>query len=171
MQALMQCHKDHTIAKWWGACNDAHWALTRCLAEEKKIIRWVVSALDLMGQPVVVRAPLSRKVCVWQRRPQLTSEGEVALGDDATSACLFPCPPAPPPLSSAGLTARSVPGRSSGSSEQRRSGEWLKSRRSSSRMHSSKMASSSLVAHDSRSSRIYHNDTTPHLLPATCTHC
>ena len=39
MQALMQCHKDHSIAKWWGACNDEHWALTRCLAEEKKIVR------------------------------------------------------------------------------------------------------------------------------------
>jgi hypothetical protein len=39
MTALMQCHKDHTIAKWWGACNDEHWALTRCLAEEKKVVR------------------------------------------------------------------------------------------------------------------------------------
>ena len=38
MTALMACHKEHTIAKWWGACNDEHWALTRCLAEEKKVI-------------------------------------------------------------------------------------------------------------------------------------
>jgi hypothetical protein len=39
MTALMQCHKDHFVAKWWGACNDEHWALTRCLAEEKTIVR------------------------------------------------------------------------------------------------------------------------------------
>jgi hypothetical protein len=41
MTALMVCHKEHTISKWWGACNDEHWALTRCLAEEKKVIRCV----------------------------------------------------------------------------------------------------------------------------------
>lgn len=41
MTALMACHKEHTVAKWWGACNDEHWALTRCLAEEKKVIRYV----------------------------------------------------------------------------------------------------------------------------------
>jgi hypothetical protein len=39
MEALVQCHKEHSIAKWWGACNDAKFALTKCLAEEKKVMR------------------------------------------------------------------------------------------------------------------------------------
>jgi hypothetical protein len=39
MQALMRCHKEHSISRWWGACNDAKWALSGCLAEEKKTMR------------------------------------------------------------------------------------------------------------------------------------
>ena len=37
--ALIQCHKDNKYAKFWGACNDVDFALTRCLTEEKKILR------------------------------------------------------------------------------------------------------------------------------------
>jgi hypothetical protein len=27
------------VARWWGACNDAKEALTRCFTEEKKVMR------------------------------------------------------------------------------------------------------------------------------------
>jgi hypothetical protein len=40
--ALLQCHKDNKWGKFYGACNEPDWALTRCLAEEKKILRWVL---------------------------------------------------------------------------------------------------------------------------------
>lgn len=39
MEALVACHKEHNISKWWGACNDAKFALTKCLAEEKTQLR------------------------------------------------------------------------------------------------------------------------------------
>jgi hypothetical protein len=39
IEALVRCHSEHSIAKWWGACNDAKFDLTRCLTEEKKILR------------------------------------------------------------------------------------------------------------------------------------
>ncbi|GBF87577.1 hypothetical protein Rsub_00288 [Raphidocelis subcapitata] len=39
MEALTRCHKEHSVAMWWGACNDAKFALTKCLAAEKKEMR------------------------------------------------------------------------------------------------------------------------------------
>jgi hypothetical protein len=39
MEALVACHKEHSVSKWWGACNDAKFALTKCLAEEKRELR------------------------------------------------------------------------------------------------------------------------------------
>jgi len=39
IEALVQCHKEHNISKWWGGCNDAKFALSKCLAEEKKVMR------------------------------------------------------------------------------------------------------------------------------------
>jgi hypothetical protein len=39
IEALRRCHKDHSIAMWWGACNDAKFALARCLAAEKTEMR------------------------------------------------------------------------------------------------------------------------------------
>ncbi|KAF6250261.1 hypothetical protein COO60DRAFT_1577551 [Scenedesmus sp. NREL 46B-D3] len=39
MEALVACHKEHHVSKWWGACNDAKFALTKCLAEEKRELR------------------------------------------------------------------------------------------------------------------------------------
>jgi hypothetical protein len=39
MEALVECHRTHPVAKWWGACNDFKWALSHCLAEEKKVLR------------------------------------------------------------------------------------------------------------------------------------
>jgi hypothetical protein len=44
MEALVACHKEHNISKWWGACNDAKFALTNCLAEEKKQLRCEAAA-------------------------------------------------------------------------------------------------------------------------------
>lgn len=43
MEELVACHSQHTIAKFWGACNDAKFALTQCLAQEKKLMRWGVA--------------------------------------------------------------------------------------------------------------------------------
>jgi hypothetical protein len=57
MEALVACHKEHSISKWWGACNDAKFALTKCLAEEKKQLRW--------GQLAAMPAALLRSVS-WQ---------------------------------------------------------------------------------------------------------
>jgi Cytochrome c oxidase biogenesis protein Cmc1 like len=39
MEALVRCHEQRSIARWWGACNDAKVALTKCLAEEKRVLR------------------------------------------------------------------------------------------------------------------------------------
>lgn len=39
IEALVNCHNDHPIAKFWGVCNDQKWALDRCFREEKKINR------------------------------------------------------------------------------------------------------------------------------------
>lgn len=33
---LTQCHKDHTVGKWFGACNEAKTALDRCFLQEKE---------------------------------------------------------------------------------------------------------------------------------------
>ena len=41
MEALVACHRDHSVAKWWGACNDPKFALSKCLAEEKHALRCV----------------------------------------------------------------------------------------------------------------------------------
>ena len=39
VEALVKCHKDNPIAKFWGACNEQKWALDRCFREEKVINR------------------------------------------------------------------------------------------------------------------------------------
>lgn len=39
IEALVRCHSEHSISKWWGACNDAKFDLTRCLQQEKTILR------------------------------------------------------------------------------------------------------------------------------------
>ena len=36
MDALKQCHRERSIAKFWGACNDYKYALDKCLAAEYK---------------------------------------------------------------------------------------------------------------------------------------
>lgn len=35
----MRCHAEHSIAKFWGACNPCKVALDRCIKEEKQIMR------------------------------------------------------------------------------------------------------------------------------------
>jgi COX assembly protein 2 len=37
IEALIKCHKDHPVAKFWGTCNEQKWALDRCFREEKKL--------------------------------------------------------------------------------------------------------------------------------------
>ena len=39
--ALKSCHRDNPIAKYWGVCNAAAYALNLCLAEEKVTRRCV----------------------------------------------------------------------------------------------------------------------------------
>jgi hypothetical protein len=39
MEALVACHAEHPISKWWGACNDPKAALSVCLMKEKKEMR------------------------------------------------------------------------------------------------------------------------------------
>ena len=39
IEALTRCHKEHSVAKWWGKCNDEKFDLTKCLAAEKKVLR------------------------------------------------------------------------------------------------------------------------------------
>jgi hypothetical protein len=39
MEALVACHAEHPISKWWGACNDPKAALSVCLMQEKKEMR------------------------------------------------------------------------------------------------------------------------------------
>ena len=39
IEALVECHCDHPIAKFWGVCNEHKWALDRCFREEKVINR------------------------------------------------------------------------------------------------------------------------------------
>lgn len=39
MEALVACHAEHPISKWWGACNDPKAALSVCLMQEKKQMR------------------------------------------------------------------------------------------------------------------------------------
>ena len=39
IEALIKCHNDHPVAKFWGVCNDQKWALDFCFREEKKINR------------------------------------------------------------------------------------------------------------------------------------
>jgi COX assembly protein 2 len=33
---LIQCHEDHKIGKWFGACNDAKYEMDKCFREEKE---------------------------------------------------------------------------------------------------------------------------------------
>ena len=39
IEALVRCHSDRPVAKFWGACNEQKWALDACLREEKAINR------------------------------------------------------------------------------------------------------------------------------------
>ena len=39
IEALITCHEDHPVAKFFGVCNDQKWALDRCFREEKKTNR------------------------------------------------------------------------------------------------------------------------------------
>jgi hypothetical protein len=43
--ALKACHRDNPIAKYWGECNAAAYALNICLAEEKFTRRCVCSCV------------------------------------------------------------------------------------------------------------------------------
>ena len=36
---LESCHAENPIAKFWGVCNEAKWALDRCLREQKNLKR------------------------------------------------------------------------------------------------------------------------------------
>jgi COX assembly protein 2 len=36
---LVACHAENPIAKFWGVCNEAKWALDRCLREQKNLKR------------------------------------------------------------------------------------------------------------------------------------
>ena len=36
VQALVGCHEERSIAKFWGACNEFKVALDRCFIEEKE---------------------------------------------------------------------------------------------------------------------------------------
>ncbi len=36
---LEACHAENPIAKFWGVCNEAKWALDRCLREQKNLRR------------------------------------------------------------------------------------------------------------------------------------
>jgi COX assembly protein 2 len=37
VQALVRCHEERNVAKWFGACNDVKRELSACLREEKKL--------------------------------------------------------------------------------------------------------------------------------------
>jgi COX assembly protein 2 len=37
IEALVACHADNPLAKFWGVCNAQKWALDRCFREEKAI--------------------------------------------------------------------------------------------------------------------------------------
>lgn len=37
---LKQCHAENPVAKFWGVCNDAKFALDECFRREKVIKRW-----------------------------------------------------------------------------------------------------------------------------------
>lgn len=37
IEALVCCHADHAVAKFWGVCNEQKWALDACLREEKAV--------------------------------------------------------------------------------------------------------------------------------------
>lgn len=30
IDALLSCHRQHPLAKFWGACNEEKWALDKC---------------------------------------------------------------------------------------------------------------------------------------------
>ncbi|KAL0029352.1 hypothetical protein WJX77_001687 [Trebouxia sp. C0004] len=37
IEALNDCHRDHSVAKFWGHCNDQKLALDACFRQEKRI--------------------------------------------------------------------------------------------------------------------------------------
>mmetsp|Transcript_5666 Transcript_5666/g.14472 ORF Transcript_5666/g.14472 Transcript_5666/m.14472 type:complete len:84 (-) Transcript_5666:624-875(-) len=39
IEALINCHADNPVAKFWGVCNDVKVDLVKCFAEEKVIKR------------------------------------------------------------------------------------------------------------------------------------
>jgi len=39
INALKNCHLEHNVAKFWGACNDQKLALDKCFREEKNTKR------------------------------------------------------------------------------------------------------------------------------------
>eukprot|EP00955_Chlamydomonas_euryale_P099906 365251-Chlamydomonas_euryale.AAC.7 len=36
MEALVQCRKENRVARYWGACNQHTYDLSKCLVEEKR---------------------------------------------------------------------------------------------------------------------------------------
>ncbi|KAM3575014.1 hypothetical protein VYU27_003035 [Nannochloropsis oceanica] len=36
IDALLSCHRQHPLAKFWGACNEEKWALDKCFRVEKE---------------------------------------------------------------------------------------------------------------------------------------
>eukprot|EP01040_Poterioochromonas_malhamensis_P010770 gene10770-11739_t len=39
IRALIDCHEEHRIGKWFGACNDAKRDLDHCFKQEKEVRR------------------------------------------------------------------------------------------------------------------------------------
>mmetsp|Transcript_560 Transcript_560/g.1247 ORF Transcript_560/g.1247 Transcript_560/m.1247 type:complete len:83 (-) Transcript_560:1037-1285(-) len=39
IEALLQCHKDYPVSKFWGVCTDVKVALDKCFREEKTLRR------------------------------------------------------------------------------------------------------------------------------------
>lgn len=39
VKSLVQCHEEHYVAKFWGACNDAKYALDMCFRVRRGVWR------------------------------------------------------------------------------------------------------------------------------------
>jgi len=70
VQALVKCHTDHNVAKFWGACNDAKHALDMC-------VRVSAGARRGRGRARARACGRARSHCALPRPPSPAQEEKV----------------------------------------------------------------------------------------------